>query len=100
MRNATFTLTQSEYIYFTLWSLVVTTDVATVSEQAQQLKSATSIVKVRCPPFLVAALWMQWDGIGLWYITASAFWSGALGSSAMQPSCPSASAKHGRTIVI
>ncbi len=47
MRNATFTLTQSEYIYFTLWALVVTTDVATVSEQAQELKSATSIVKVR-----------------------------------------------------
>ncbi|KAG2454955.1 hypothetical protein HYH02_000782 [Chlamydomonas schloesseri] len=65
LRNATFTLTQSEYIYFTLWALVVTTDVATVSEQAQLLKSATSIVKLGTAPNRDSINFAQLRGVGL-----------------------------------
>ncbi|KAG2440195.1 hypothetical protein HXX76_004307 [Chlamydomonas incerta] len=65
MRNATFTLTQSEYIYFTLWALVVTTDVATVSEQAQLLKAATSVIKLGTAPNRDSINFAQLRGVGL-----------------------------------
>ncbi|KAG2498355.1 hypothetical protein HYH03_003614 [Edaphochlamys debaryana] len=45
VRNVVSTLPPTEFSYLTLWAVVVTTDVTTISEAAAVLKSTTPIVK-------------------------------------------------------